>query len=227
MECDIELTGVLAELFRTPKEQRDETWQENFLKAAPRASFACRDPQVLVGPDGFPYFALYIPEPGQAFESFCIQNLSKDFLMENGVGVAINPGPEGVDWVFSYGDIMNWDLNGEFYSPVVQPQSPRDEEPTSLLIAHPSETYLPMKTRQVLKAFLKQNSVANPKVFLLTQTTELDIMESLVFNLFEEDFETTEAFNTLMQRLTWFLPKHYFLSRVPNDPSWTTYFSDL
>lgn len=227
MECDIEQTGVLAALFRTPKDQRDEAWQSDFLKATPTASFACRDPQVLVGPDGFPYFALYSPEPGQAFESFCIRNLASDFLMENGVGVAINPGPDGVDWVFSYGDIVNWELNGEFYSPAPKAQDPADEEPASMLIAHPSETFLPLKTRHVLKSFLKEHGVAHPKIFLLTQTKELDILESLVFNLFEEDFETPDAFNNLMQRLTWFLPRHYYLTRVPNEPSWTTYFSNL
>lgn len=226
-ECDIEKTYLIDQLFQTPKEMRDEAWQEKFLAAVPTASFACGEPQVLAGPDGFPYFALFTPESGQAFESFCISNLMEDLLLANGIGVAINPSNAGVDWVFSYGDILNHHLNGVFYSPAPQAQGSGDEEAGSMIIAQPSETLLPPVTRQVVRQFLQQSGIRHPMVFLLTQTTETDILSSLVFNIFEEDFETADAFNNTMSRLQWFLPKHYFLSRIPKDPQWTGYFSDL
>lgn len=226
-ECDIEKTGILDELFRTPVEARNEDWQNRFLSAVSNASFACQDPQVLIGPDGFPYFALFTPEPGVPFESFCIQHLIPDFLLANGVGVAINPSAEGVDWIFSYGDILNFHLRSEFYSESPVIQNPEDDEAGSLIIFQPSEDLLPMKARHAIKDFLKESGVSHPAIFILTQTTETDILQSLVFNIFEEDFETPEAFNHTMSRLQWFLPKHYFISRVPKDPQWLGYFYDL
>ncbi|MBK7407259.1 MAG: hypothetical protein IPL49_18700 [Saprospirales bacterium] len=226
--CDPAKTHALETLFEVPKEARDESWLAPFLEAIPTAGLASADPQVLSGPDGFPYFALYSPQPGQDFEPFCIQQLIPDLLLRNGVGVAINPSPEGVDWVFTYGDILNWHLRGVFYSPVTEPQEPvEEEEPGTLIIEKTPDDVLPMKAREVLRGFLKSKGVARPQAFLLCQTTENDILKSLVFNIFEEDFDTPEAFNTLMEQVQWFLPKHYYLSRVPNDNQWNSYFSDL
>ena len=228
-DCDLEKAYIIEDLFQVPMENRDEFWQEEFLDAVPTASFACREPQVLVGPDGFPYFALYSPTPGEPFESFCIQNLLDDVLLDNGIGVAVNPTNEGVDWVFSYGDLVNLRLRSEFYTPAPPMLSPNGDENDAnpMIIAQPSEDILPKVARQALRNFMQQRGVDKPMVFLLTQTTEQDILESLVFNVFEEDFETTEAFNNVMQYLPWFLPRHYFLSRVPKDPYWITHFANL
>ncbi|MCB9284657.1 MAG: hypothetical protein H6563_11330 [Lewinellaceae bacterium] len=224
----MEESNLLTKLFKVPKENRDESWMGPFLNAIPTAELASEDPQVLMGPDGFPYFGLYTPKPGQDFEPFSIQDLIPQLLLRNGIGVAINPSPEGVDWVFSYGDILNWHLRGAFYSATPEFQAPVSEEDTGSLITEKMpDDVLPMKAREVLRAFLKNKGVARPKAFLLTQTTETDILRSLVFNIFEEEFESTETFNTLMEQIQWFLPKHYFISRVPNTEDWLSHFSDL
>lgn len=219
---------LLIALFKVPKEERDEAWMAPFLEIIPTTGLASEDPQVLMGPDGFPYFGLYTPKPGQEYEAFSIKDLIPQVLLRNGIGVAINPSSEGVDWIFSYGDILNWHLRGEFYTTAPALQAPVSEEDTGSLITEkmPDEV-LPMKAREVLRAFLKNKGIARPKAFLLTQTTETDILRSLVFNIFEEEFESPEPFNTLMEQIQWFLPKHYYLSRVPNTEDWLSHFSDL
>ncbi|MBL0316637.1 MAG: hypothetical protein IPP69_12945 [Flavobacteriales bacterium] len=87
-----------------------------FYENVQTASYACGSPQIFNGPDGFPYFVLRTPEANKPFESFCIRNMKDDFLLEIGCGVALNPTDNGVDWVFSYGDILNLHLNKEFFS---------------------------------------------------------------------------------------------------------------
>ena len=42
--------------------------------------------------------------------------MKDDFLLDKSLGVAINPGENSVDWVFSYGDIVNLYLNNEFFT---------------------------------------------------------------------------------------------------------------
>src|SRR5688572_5443427 len=89
-ECDISKTQLLVDLFNVPLEQRDDAWRQNFYDNVQMASYACGNPQVFSGPDGFPYFILKTPEPNKPFESFCIRNMKDDFLLEKGFGVAIN-----------------------------------------------------------------------------------------------------------------------------------------
>ena len=43
------------------------------------------------------------------------------------------------------------------------------------------------------------------------------IIQELVFNLFEEDFESKEQFDFQMHRLSWYLPKHYLLLTIPKS----------
>src|SRR4029078_5915006 len=114
-ECDILKTQVILDLLSIPADKRDERWNQKFLTDIRTASFACTDPQIVKGPDGFPYFGLTTPEPGKPFTSYCIKNMAEDFLMDNGYGVVINPNENSADWVFSYGDIVNLQLNDVFY----------------------------------------------------------------------------------------------------------------
>lgn len=83
-ECDISKTQIMLDLFAVDVEQHDEGWEKEFLDNVQAASFACSAPQVTLGPDGFPYFALSTPEPYQGFESFCVLNLQDDLLLEEG-----------------------------------------------------------------------------------------------------------------------------------------------
>ena len=136
----------MVDLFQIPQEQRDDNWRQTFYDNVQSASYACGNPQIFAGPDGFPYFVLKTPEANQPFESFCIRNMKDDFLLERGFGVAINPNGNSVDWVFSYGDIVNLHLNKEFFTKTDNVElenvvTIKKEE--KVLLAQPSESYLP------------------------------------------------------------------------------------
>ncbi|QJD94618.1 hypothetical protein HH214_01395 [Mucilaginibacter robiniae] len=213
---DLEKTELVYNLVQTPKSERDENWQKAFLQNVIQASFRCGEPQVITGPDGFLYFQLFLPEPNKSFQCYVIDKMKDDFLLSSGFGVVINPTPNSVDWVFSYGDILNLHLNKTFYTTEKTPFSRRVNDETidkneKVMIGQPSEAILPQQTRQLLAELLKINGVENPKVLLMMRDKQdgKDSTQDLVFNLTPQTFKTQDEYRSIMQAISWYLPKHY------------------
>ena len=229
-ECDITKTQLMVYLFEIPQEQRDESWRQTFYDNVQTASYACGNPQHFTGPDGFPYFVLKTPEANQAFESFCIRNMKDDFLLEKGFGVTINPKENSADWVFSYGDIVNLHLNKEFFTKTDTVKLAnvetlkKDEE---VLLAQPSESYLPRQARQVLKTFLQSVGNKKPKIMMLCRVIEGQVIQELAFNFFPEDFPSTEHLNNRLNQISWFLPRHYVVLALPKNSYLASNYTDL
>ena len=167
---DLEKTRLISELVKTPHSGRVAAWQKEFLQIVSQASFQCGDPQVISGPDGFPYFQLFLPEPNQQFQCYVIDRMKDDFLLNLGYGVVINPVGEQPDWVFTYGDIVNLHVNHIFYTndETAFSKNAQDEVIQSkekVLIGQPSEYILPLATRQVLRNFYKGMVLVSPKWF--------------------------------------------------------------
>lgn len=213
---DLEKTQLIFELIRLPREQRDEQWQQSFLQNIIQASFRCGEPQMINGPDGFPYFQLLMPRPNESFQCYVIERMKDDFLLENGYGVVINPDAGQPDWVLSYGDILNLHLNGSFYTTGPTLFSTAKEDETILkderaLVGQPSELILPAMTRAILREFLISNGIKSPKVLLMSRSSvnTNEQFQDLVFNITPADFESEEVFRSVMQHMGWFLPRHY------------------
>jgi hypothetical protein len=213
---DLAKTNELYHLMTVPKPNRDEAWDAAFLANLSAASFRCGTPQIIQGPDGFPYFQLFLPEPGVSFQCFVIDRMKDDFLLERGLGVVINPTPAGPDWVFSYGDIVNFALNNEFYTTEETPFSKAVNDEViegeeQVLVGQPNETLLPQATRDVLREYLQSNGVATPKIVLLMRRLGNGdgISQDLAFNITPHDFGNEAEYRSVMQQLGWFLPRHY------------------
>ncbi|MCB0649312.1 MAG: hypothetical protein KDC49_21730 [Saprospiraceae bacterium] len=213
---DLKKTDILHRLVRVPKEDRNEEWQQRFLENVSEASFRCGEPQVIVGPDGFPYFQLFLPEPNKAFQCFVISHLKNDCLLDAGIGVVINPGSEDADWVFSYGDILNFHLNQTFYTNEGSLFSKKTESEVlsvaeEVLVAQPSEKLLPDFVRKLLADFLKRNGINKPRIALMmrNQEDEIGVTQDLVFNVTQADFQNEDTYHYVMQAIAWHLPRHY------------------
>jgi hypothetical protein len=209
---DLNKTAILSTLFETPKPQRDEQWTKAFLENVVDASFACGDPKVIGGPDGFPYFDLHIPEPDKPFQCFVIRHMIGDFLLQNGFGVVINPKKPEPDWAFSHGDIVNYHLRGEFYTTVSTPPLPATEvleKEERVLIGQPSESMLPMTVRQNMARYLEWKKIRDVKILLMSRQGEQGMRQELVFNLTPDRFASHQEYEAIMQSLGWFLPRHY------------------
>ena len=229
-ECDITKTQVMVDLFQIPQEQRDDNWRQTFYDNVQTASYACGNPQIFTGPDGFPYFILRTPEPNKPFESFCIRNMKDDFLLDKGFGVAINPRENSVDWVFSYGDIVNLHLNKEFFSKTDTVEIENEvtiKKDEKVLISQPSESFLPGQARQCLKAFLQSIGIKRPKIMMVCRTIDGQVIQELAFNIFREDFQSLDQLNYRLKQISWFLPRHYVVLSMPKDTNFTSHFADL
>ncbi len=220
-ECDINKTHIVVALFKVPKAQRDNQWRQEFYEQVATASFACAAPQTLTGPDGFTYFILRTPEPGEPFESFCIRNMKNDFLLERGWGVVFNPAADKTaDWVFTHGEIVNLHLNNHFIS-VIDNRDTQNIEFTKnvgiikkeekVMIAQPSETFLPKTTRAALSKFLQSKGIKNPKVMMICSQSDGKVIRKLALNISPENYPVVTQLDYLMQQVGWFLPNDYLL----------------
>lgn len=213
---DLDKTDILSKLVQTPPAERDEKWQQTFLENIGQASFRCGDPQVVTGPDGFPYFQLFLPEPNQPFQCYVIDNMKDDFLLSLGFGVVINPTENRADWVLSYGDILNFHLNKEFYTTMATDFSDQAGEETiteneKVMVGQPSEIILPEQTRKILADFLTTNGIATPKVLLMMRHRKdgTGVSQDLVFNVTPHHFQDENTYRSVMRAIGWYLPKHY------------------
>ena len=227
---DLAKTDILNKLFQTPRTERGAGWKQQFFANVADAGFRCANPQVIKGPDDFPYFILSLPDAYQSFQAFTIRHMTDDFLLDSGYGVVINPKGNQADWVFSYGDIVNFHINNEFYTTVDTPGIEQKEvlkKDEEVLIAQPSEKYLPKKARSVIRDFLKSMGISTPQVMLVTRIINGKPVTELAFNLQPKDFPSAKHFEFTMEHLSWFLPKHYIILTFPNDKQASAGFLDL
>lgn len=144
--------------------------------------------------------------------------MKDDFLLTSGFGVVINPIPNSADWVLSYGDILNLHLNKTFYTTIETPFSKKKSNTIitaneKVMIGQPSETILPKQTRQLISEFLKMNGVKSPKVLLMMKhnSNGNGVSQDIVFNLTPNNFKDENTYRSVMQAISWYLPRHYHL----------------
>ncbi|MEO6819000.1 MAG: hypothetical protein ABI204_04695 [Ginsengibacter sp.] len=236
-ECDISKTGVVAELLKSPRAKRDDEWYRSFYENIATASFQSSSPQLLTGPDGFPYFILRTPEPYKPFESFCMKNMTADFLLHNGWGVVFNPAEDrSADWVFTYGAVVNYHLNKEFWcvtaeeaisNIVFEKNVGTTQKAEKVMVTQPSEEYLPNATRRAIKVFLQTKGIRTPKMMMITSAGEGKVSRKLVLNIHPEDFPVVSKLDFLMQQVGWFLPNNYILVPLSKNSELSSGFQDM
>jgi hypothetical protein len=222
---DIDRTVAMSQHLLKPLELRDEAWKEVFLANLIDAPFACGKPEVVAGPDGFPYFQLVSPLPEVKFEAFSIEYMTPRFLLEHGLGVVINPKNKAPDWVLNYGNIVNFYLHGEFYSDASSSKLMFDKEGGDSVLSagsvfymgDPAANVLPLKSRAVLRDFLKKHGVLTPKVVLQVKKEDEGFVYDLWFNIPRNIFANEDEYRQCLSMLAWFLPSHYASAAVSEE----------
>jgi len=202
-------TRLVHALLAIPKAERDEAWKNLFLAHVAEAAFYGGDPRIVQGADHFPYFALYSPKPLQAYPSHILHHMKDDFLLDQGLGIVINPDGPDADWAFSYGDLLNYHLNGVFYPAQSHLASACAVEPES---SPAPEERLPPAARKALRTFLQGLGVAEPGVRLAAWDGAGPGSLELVFKFSPQDFASVDAFRMAMSSIYWFLPRNYSYS---------------
>lgn len=237
---DLSKTRLVGDLFKTPREERDQGWRERFFAAIVDASMATTPKQVLRAPDGFAYFILNLPPPGQSFEPFCISHIL-DVCLDQGCGVVVQPDADPPEWVFTYGNL--WSLKefgkfemeqalkpgaGKFDGAAATASAPGESgSARSVLAGQPSESFLPAYARKVIKQFLAEKMANSSPRVLLVNDPHSTPAQSLVLSIFPEDFASQKDFEDLMYRLTWYLPRHYGLVSIAKDSDLAKLFEPL
>ena len=213
---DLSKTNRIYTLVQVPRAKRDADWENAFLEDVSAASFRSGNPQVQLGPDGLPYFQLFLPELNKSFQCYVIDQMKDDFLLAAGYGVAINPTKTGADWVFSYGDILNLFLNKEFYTDtetsfIKAENGVKIDENEKIMVAQIGESLLPKQSQQIILNFLKESGIKTPKISLLMrhQKNGKGMVQDLVFNIDAQNFENEQHYQRVVQKLAWYVPKHY------------------
>lgn len=211
---DLEKTIRINHLMETAFADRDEVWRDQFLKDIAGANLTLGEPEVGLSDDGFPYFHLQTVGTGKSFQAFVIEQ-QLDSLLQQGFGIVINGQQGRPDWVFSYGDLVNFKLNRQFYSDYSLFSNPKEHNPIgkdeAILVGQPSEEIFPNYLRDQLREFLYHSGVKLPKLMLIARnyTDEQRATQDLVFNIMPMQFATQKEFDTIMNTIQWFLPKHY------------------
>jgi len=211
----IEKTVELRDLFAVAAEQRDEAWQRRFYAAAPGADLVVLDPQICDGPDTFPYFSLAMPATG-VFTPTSIDD-ALEFVLDRGAGIAIFATPDRTaapQWVFTYGDLVSYRLFGDFEC------GPRESGPPQssgdILVASPSEQFLPSYARKALGNFMRNvYRHPDPKVALIGDHSGA---QGLMVNLTLDQYDGDEGkLRAALHYLGWFLPRTYRVTAMPTE----------
>jgi len=213
---DLEKTIVINNLLTIPLEERNNEWVAQFIDNIAEANLEVSEPEIIMSTEGFPYFNLRTVEAGENFQAYVIKQ-KLPILLKNGFGVAINTTKENPDWMFSYGDILNFAIRNEFYTDDHHFSLNNgdfiigsDEE---ILVGQPSEDILPTYARHQIREFLNYSGVKNPMVMLIARnyTDEASVTQDLVFNITPKNFANEKEYKQAMNTISWFLPKHYSL----------------
>lgn len=222
---DLEKTLNLNALMTVSFEERDEQWRNNFLEALPEANLKLGTPEVVLANDGFPYVQLQTVENNESFKAFVINKELPSLLMQ-GLGVVINAQNPRPDWVLSYGDIANFELNDTFYTDdsafTRHTDSVQISPDEKILVGQPADDILPKYLRNQLREFLLHAGIKTPKIMLIARNYEDEqrATQDLVFNFSPAQFANEKAFQDVMRTISWFFPRHYsFMSIEENSIS--------
>jgi hypothetical protein len=214
--------NALREHLAVPEDERGAKWRHRFYDLIDSARLRRRDPQVFLGPDGFPYYALDVPGEGE-YGDVAIGDLI-DLATENGFGIAIEPVDDLAAWVFTCGDLVTRREFGGYEFPrigVAPAETPTFravmKKTEQMEILAPDDTLLPPYVRPLLHDYFTGTlGIEHPGVLAIVSPDQ-EPREQLVFRIGRADFENEEQFEAAIAGLTWFLPRHLVVSILPAD----------
>ena len=214
--------NVLAAHFAIAADARDAKWRHRFYDLIAQTRLCERDPRIVTGPDGFPYFALDVPQAGGPPGTIAIPALI-DLATSCGFGVRIASGAAD-PWIFSCGDLATRRAFGTYEFPrigipVTDGPVLRDvqKDPADVSIGAPPATLLPGFVQPLLRRYFTHTlGIARPGVLAMLSEQQ-NPPEQLVFRLSRADFADDGSFEAALAGVTWFLPRHIVVSVLPPD----------
>lgn len=193
----------LGQLLRQPDSARDGEWEQAFFYAFLDGKVALLSDEPKIGPDGWPY--LFVDTGPKASEPV-LKML--DWLSTRGIGIVVNAHKDTPDYVFPYGMIWNWKERGTFITPAsdVKTGTVELKAGQKILAGPPSMEFLPAYARKVLKQFLNDQGVTEPRVLMISHDSK---NYDLCFSLESLGSPPAHEHRGIAESLAWFLPIHY------------------
>jgi len=205
----MENQNKLVKLLSTPPALRDLNWQNKVFELFKDAQLTLEDDTPRTGPDGMPYILASVKtDSKEPIRKLC------QWLYEKGIGLVINPQKDEADFVFSYGMIWSFLATSNFI-----PNTESTERGKTIEIKEGQKYYfgdltdqiIPNIPRELLKEFFGQSKITDPKVKLMSvDQKSFDIC----FSRESLDGLTEDEEKSLMEKLSWFLPRHYSMAIV-------------
>lgn len=198
----------LNSLLETKPELRDEDWEKAFLHLLPTTNLRLLDETPKEGPDGFPYLLASIDAESSEPAVKVI-----DWLASRGIGLVINPAQEMPDYVFTYGQLWNFKSNGHFIShvPTVQQGQFKLDSGQKIMTGAPTEEYLPIYVREILRSFFTHIGKPNVKILMLSPDHK---NFDLCFSLDSLGEPVKHEHRGILEAISWFLPGHYSIALI-------------
>ena len=213
--ASVSATQELIALFEIANTNRQAAWYDRLITCLPHAIFTSGEPEIIFNPAGLTYYNLELPETipeNGGTTIYTIPELIDTFLINEGVGIAIearNP-KRAID--LSYGDVLGFYLYRTFAEPedhpfkTDKPHARIIREGTDIFINDVPTQILPATSINLLEAIMQHFGINDPKVKLvyLPETEQ----HELVFTIDKNQFGPSKT-QTLIQKLGWFLPRYY------------------
>jgi hypothetical protein len=200
--------STFSELITTHVESRDQAWETAFLKALPNAPARVLSPDPQEGPDHWPYLMV---EAGNPLDDDSMDNVI-GWLSTKGIGLAVNPTKASPDYVLTYGMIWNYRERGEFLTSADSSAKAglfEVKHGQQLWVGVPTEQYLPVYVRQVIKQFFADQGIFAPKVLMVSADNKTF---DLCFSIESLKSPPAHEHSNIAEAISWFLPAHYNIS---------------
>jgi hypothetical protein len=196
----------LYQLMSQPESFRDHDWEKAFLQAFTEANVQVVSEGAKNGPDGWPYLLVKTSVDGKEPVAKVI-----GWLSERGIGLAVNSHKMMPDYIFSYGMLWNFRERGQFQTPSDHKDGEQVvyDKGEKWIFGPPTESYLPLYVRQILREFFAAQKINEPKLLVASSSdfTKIDLLLSL------DSIGNPPAgdHRKIAEAVGWFLPTHYSL----------------
>jgi hypothetical protein len=121
------------------------------------------------------------------------------------------------EWVFSYGDLLSYSLCGRFDGEGSEGRASDSEVAGEVLVASPSEEYLPTRARKAIGSFVRHYyHHPDPKIALVVNP-QMNPAQNLMINLTLDQYDGDEQkLRSAVGYLQWFLPTTYRVMAMPD-----------
>lgn len=210
------MSNLTAHL-QTTEEDRNQAWDEKFFKLLSESNLQilADDPQQ--GPDGWPYLICEVTgEIRGNSENDSADSAQKilHWLSTRGIGLVVNPKKLPYpDYVFSYGMIWSFRETGYFikYQNLSIDKQFVIDQTKNIKVGPPSIEYLPLYVRSIIKDFLRDQSIFDARILMISTDGE---NYDLCFSLESLGSPPETEHEGILEAIAWFLPPHYTIAVV-------------